>query len=268
MNETMINLLEACAKPLKLDITGEELARLSIDKGHTQEQLEAVLDVFTHLKDKKEKSMVDMLLKLSRLPLMEPKTFDNFDFSRIHGKDVSTLKGLPSLAEVYARQNIALIGPPGTGKTHISKALGRECCLHGMKAYFLKATELNEKFTNARKTGREEATIRSLVKPTCLIIDEVGRCEFDTENTRMFFDLIDRRYGKDGPNTMVFTSNMTPDKWPQFFREESSLLCAVDRIFDNARVFMIRGESYRGRKREMLAIEARDGTHQTTVTSS
>lgn len=262
MSETVIGTVDAIAKTLKFDITGAELAQLSIENGYTQDQLDAINGVFTYLKEKKDKSVVDTLLKLSRLPLTEPKTFDNFDFSRIHGKDVGALKNLSSLAEVHARQNIALIGPPGTGKTHISKAVGRECCIHGMKAYFLKATELNEKLTNARKTGKEEAVIRSLVKPTCLIIDEVGRCVFSMENTRMFFDLVDRRYGKECPNTMIFTSNMTPDKWPQFFQEESSLLCAVDRIFDNARVFMIRGESYRGRKRETLAVEVGGASHK------
>lgn len=256
MNEGMIESMNACAKALKLDIDEAELAELSIEKGYTSQQLEAVSGVLHYLKEKKERSVVNTLLKLSRLPLAEPKTFENFDFTRIYGKDANALKNLSSLTEIHARKNIALIGPPGTGKTHISKAFGRECCLHGMKAYFLKATELNEKLTSARRSGREESTIRSLVKPTCLIIDEVGRCVFDMENTRMFFDLVDRRYSKEGPNTMIFTSNMTPDKWPQFFREESSLLCAVDRLFDNARVFMIKGESYRGRKRETIAIEA------------
>ena len=79
---------------------------------------------------------------------------------------------------------------------------------------------------------------------------------FSKENTRLFFDMVDRRYSKEGPNTMIFTSNMTPDKWNDYFDEGSSLLCALDRIFDNAKVIMIKGESYRGRKRETFAIEA------------
>jgi len=53
---------------------------------------------------------------------------------------------------------------------------------------------------------------------------------------------------------MIFTSNKTPDKWSEYFSEDSSLLCAIDRIFDEATVFMIKGDSYRGRKREMVAL--------------
>ena len=44
---------------------------------------------------------------------------------------------------------------------------------------------------------------------------------------------------------MIFTSNLTPDKWRDFFREEDSLLCALDRTFDAATVYLMKGESYR-----------------------
>lgn len=127
-----------------------------------------------------------------------------------------------------------------------------------MKAYFLKANELNQKLTDARKYGRESSTMNGLVKPSCLIIDEVGRCTFDKENTRMFFDIIDRRYNKEGANTMIFISNKTTDKWGEFFSEDSSLLCALDRIFDDATVFMIKGNSYRGKNCETVALSTGD----------
>ena len=256
MNETVFERLDRDVRELKLDISGAELAKLAEEKGFSSEQLEAIAGTFDYLREKKEDTVVSTLLRMSRLPLAEPKTFDNFDFDRIRGKDAKTLQTLPSLTEVHAGRNIAFIGPPGTGKTHLSKAIGYTCCIHKMKAYFLKATELNDKLTNARRYGREDSVINGLVKPTCLIIDEVGRCVFDRENTRLFFDMVDRRYNKEGPNTMIFTSNMTPDKWNEYFNENSSLLCALDRIFDNAKVIMIKGESYRGRKRETFAIEA------------
>ncbi len=75
-------------------------------------------------------------------------------------------------------------------------AYGCQCCQLGLKAYFLKTTELNQRLTDTRKYGRESSTINGLVKPSCLIIDEVGRCVFDKENTRMFFDIIDRNTTK------------------------------------------------------------------------
>ena len=169
---------------------------------------------------------------------------------------MDTLKNLSSLSTLYAHKNLAFIGPQGVGKTHLAMAYGRLCFENEYKSYFLKATELNQKFTDARRQGRESAIINALVNPACLIIDEVGRCVFDKENTRMFFDVIDRRYSKDGPNNMIFTSNKSPDKWGEYFGEDSSLLCALDRIFDDAMVFMIKGNSYRGSKCETVAITA------------
>ncbi len=72
----------------------------------------------------------------------------------------------------------------------------------------------------------------------------------------MFFDIIDRRYNKEGPNTMIFTSNMSPNLWSEFFSEDSSLLCSLDRIFDVATVYVIKGNSYRGKQCETIALSA------------
>lgn len=93
-----------------------------------------------------------------------------------------------------------------------------------MKSYFLKASELNDKFTAARKDGHEARAIISLVKPTYLIIDKIGRCHFDHENTMMFFDMINRRYANERLNTMIFTSNRQPSQWEEFFDGKDNLL--------------------------------------------
>ncbi len=93
------------------------------------------------------------------------------------------------------------------------------------------------------------------MRPSCLIIDEIGHCAFDKENTRLFFDLIDRRYNKEGNFNMIFTSNKNPSLWREDFDEDVTLLCALDRIFDDATVFKIRGESFRGKKLETVSLQ-------------
>lgn len=256
MSESLYAMVGENARRLGLDLCEHEAAQLALENGIDDVGMQAVADVLAYLCGKKNEAVVATLLRTSRLPLKDPKSFEGFDFSQLRGKQSGALAQLPALSAIYARRNIAFIGPQGVGKTHLAMAYGRECCLKGMKTYFLKATEMNQKFTDARKYGRESSAIGSLVKPSCLIIDEVGRCVFDKENTRMFFDVIDRRYNKEGPNTMIFTSNKTPDKWGEFFGEDSSLLCALDRIFDDATVFMIKGNSYRGKKCETIALSA------------
>ena len=255
MTESVIDKIQACTDTLKLTAYAGKLPVFLEAESMSPDQLDAVYKVLAHLSEQKNETIIQTLLKMSRLPLKEPKTFDGFDFSRVHGKQVDALKNLPSLTAVYAKKNLAFIGPQGVGKTHLAMAYGRECCMRGMKTYFLKATELNQKFVDAVKYGREGSAVNGLVKPTCLIIDEIGRCVFNKESTRMFFDMIDRRYNKEGPNIMIFTSNRGPDKWSEYFSEDSSLLCALDRIFDDATVFMMKGDSYRGKKLETIAIE-------------
>ena len=258
MNDSVYEQIQEAAEFLKLELTSQEMARLSVENELGEAEISAVRRVLWYLQEKKKDQIVSTLLRMSRLPLREPKTFANFDFERLHGKQADSLKELPTLNALYAHKNLALIGPPGVGKTHLAMAYGRACCDQGLKSYFLKATELNQKLVEARKYGREASVINGLVKPSCLIIDEVGRCVFDKENTRTFFDIIDRRYNKEGPNTLILTSNKSPDKWGEFFSEDSSLLCALDRVFDVATVFMIKGTTYRGRKCETVALSTRE----------
>lgn len=192
---------------MRLDFSPVEFARLAEEQGLTEAQIQSVGIVFEHLQQKKIEITIHTLLKISQLPLKDRKTFDNFDFSVIKGRDATKLKTLPSLSAIYAHRNLAFIGPAWTGKTHLAQAFGYECCQSGIKTCFIKMSELREKFTAARRAGKETSILDGLVRPSCLIIDEVGHCEFDKKNTRLFFDLIDRRYNKEGNFNIVFTSN-------------------------------------------------------------
>jgi len=253
---------------LKLDLPVEELAKLSESESFTVDQLAAIEKLLDHLREKKVQTTINTILKMSRLPLKNPKTFENFDFSIIKGKDVEKLKALPSLAAIHAHKNLAFIGPAGIGKTHLAQAFGYECCQQGLKTYFIKMSELRDKFTFARRNGKEASALNGLVRPSCLIIDEVGHCEFDKENTRLFFDLIDRRYNKEGSFNIVFTSNKNPSQWRGIFNEDDALLCALDRIFDDATVFTIKGESFRGQKLDKVALQVAKASKPKTEVES
>ena len=256
MTDSLFSTIERCNEMLRLDFTAEEFARLAEERAMSQESTEDVAAVFEYLRDKKEKTTIQMLLRTSRLPQKQVKTFDNFTFDVLKGKEIDKLKNLQTLAPIYAHKNLAFIGPPGTGKTHLAQAFGYEYCRHRMKTYFIKAAELRDKFTVARRTGREGALLTSLVRPSCLIIDEIGHCEFDKANTRLFFDMVDRRYNKEGAFNMIFTSNKDPSDWREIFGENDALLCSLDRLFDSATVFTFRGESFRGKQLENYTLRA------------
>ena len=80
------------------------------------------------------------------------------------------------------------------------------------------------------------------------------------KNPGLFLDVLARRYQKDGYSNMVFTSNRDPAQWKENFSENDALLCALDRIFDDAVVFTIKGESFRGRKLETVALRTSAGS--------
>ena len=257
MSDFSYERLEQSIKNLKLDISIEELATLVNERSMSIESLSDIDYLLSYLSEKKTQTAIATIMKMSRLPAKNPKTFSSFDFSLIKGKpeEVEKLKSLQSLAAIHAHKNLAFIGPPGTGKTHLAQAFGYECCQKGLKTYFIKMSELRDRFTNARKICKESSVLTGLVRPSCLIIDEVGHCVFDKENTRLFFDLMDRRYHKEGSFNVIFTSNKMPGLWKENFNEDDSLLCALDRIFDDATVYSIKGESYRGKKLETVNLQ-------------
>lgn len=272
MTEFSYERIEECLKVLKLDISIAELANLATDNAMPARSLSDIEDLLVYLRDKKVEATINMITKTSRLPAKSPKTFENFDFSLIKGKsnELERLKSLQSLAAIHAHKNIAFIGPPGTGKTHLAQAFGYECCQQGLKTYFIKMSELNDRFTTARRNGREASVLTGLVRPSCLIIDEVGHCVFDKENTRLFFDLMDRRYNKEGSFNVVFTSNKMPSLWKENFEEDNALLCALDRIFDDAIVYNIKGQSFRGKRLENVTLQtsmvkSTDSSEQSTI---
>ena len=255
MNDSLFESIEQSCRILRLDFSSAEFAALAEELEFSEDSATAVKLVLEHLQEKKKQTTIRTLLRLSRLPLKDPKTFENFDFSVIRGKNADRLRNLQTLSAIYAHKNLAFIGPAGTGKTHLAQAFGYECCHHGLKTYFIKMTELRDRFITARQAGKTAKVLNGLVRPSCLIIDEVGHCEFDKENTRLFFDLIDRRYNKEGSYNIIFTSNKNPSAWRDNFNEDDALLCALDRIYDDATVFTIKGNSFRGNELETISLQ-------------
>jgi len=254
-SRSIFETIQRNAESLKIGLDATFMASFAQAENLSQEQLIAISKLFAALSAQVDVKAIETLLRLGRLPTANPKTFKDFDFKRLRG-NVNELRNLENLTQVYAKRNIALIGRSGVGKTHLAMALGNMCCRMRWKSYFLKANELRYRLTDSWRAGKSKALLNSLVKPTCLIIDDIGKCRFDKESTRMFAELIDRRYCKEKANTTVFTSNSMPNTWIECFDDTEALQSALDRIFDRADIFVMDGESYRGRKTAVYNITA------------
>ena len=105
MTQTVFEKMKTAISVLKLDFTTEEFATFADDQELSEEAIEAVQAVFSYISEKKQQTTVQTLLKLSRLPKKEPKTFENFDFSLLKSRDLDRIRALPSLGAVYSHRN-------------------------------------------------------------------------------------------------------------------------------------------------------------------
>ncbi len=125
MTDSLFEAVSSATQELtKYGFSAEEFAAVVQQNNMTDAEVLSVAKVFDCLVAKKDTSTVNFLLRTSCLPLKVPKTFDNFDFSRITGRNVENLRSLPTLSDLYSHKNLAFIGRPGTGKTHLARLLG------------------------------------------------------------------------------------------------------------------------------------------------
>ena len=114
MSDFSLENLRRSFETLKTDMSIQEFAGLATDWSMSEDQIEAIDRIFDYLQEKKIQTTIHTIMRMSRLPLKDPKTFENFDFSLLRGRDVQRLQGLQSLSAVYSHRNIAFItGQPG-----------------------------------------------------------------------------------------------------------------------------------------------------------
>lgn len=206
----------------------------------------AVADVSAHLAERRRQNKVGTCPETGRLPPEAPKTFANFDFDRLRGADRAAIERPPAMADPCARRSLASVGPEGPGKTHLARAYARGCCERGMQSYHVKARELRDKLASSVRSGGGGCAAGTLARANCLAVDEIGRCVFDKERAELLLRIVDRRCEREDPNTTIPASSFGADRWGEFLAGGPTLLCTLDRIFDNATVFMARGPSLRG----------------------
>lgn len=246
---------EAAAR-LGLQPAAAEVAALASDHDMGDAELGALAVTLDYLAEKRGRASTGALPGLPGLPRREPRTFDGLDLSRMRGRDAGALARLPAPADPYAHRDVASMGPGGIGKAHLARACGRECRMRGLKTHHVRANEPGDRFQRAAGRGSARRAVATPARPSRLIVDEVGRCVSDRACADLLFDVIDRRHEREGPNTMTLTSNMAPSSRDEFLTGDEALLCALDRVFDKASVFMMRGPGYRGRGLDTYSVEA------------
>jgi DNA replication protein DnaC len=188
-----------------------------------------------------------MTARLTRI-----KTLEGFDFSFQPSLDKNRILALAELSFIERREVVHLLGPPGTGKSHLAVALGVEAVKAGKSVYFATLAEIIDSLKKAEREGKLEQRIRFITRPALLIIDEVGYLPVQKGGANLFFQLINARYER---GAVILTSNRGFSEWGEVFGDTVVAAALLDRLLHHAIVIEIAGNSYRLREHAKLVPE-------------
>src|ERR671926_1513421 len=218
---------------------------------HTVRQLErgeiAPLDALDRLLTEelclRETRRVKAALMMARLTSV--KTLAGFDFAFQPSLDRNRILTLAQLDFIDRHEVVHLLGPPGTGKSHLAVALGVEAVKAGRSVYFSSLADIVGSLAKAEREGQLRERLRFLARAALLIVDEIGYLPVIPGGGNLFFQLVNARYER---GAMILTSNRGFAEWGEVFGDPVVATALLDRLLHHAVVIQIEGASYRLRK--------------------
>ena len=170
------------------------------------------------------------------------KGLDGFEWPGIVFPRGFTRDDMLSLALIGAREDLALFGGSGNGKTHTAIALGLLACGEGGKVAFWSTAEPVSELRRANKEGTAQDALRRLGRCGLIILDERGYLPTDPDGARLLFRVVSMRYERIAP---ILTTNIEFSRWGEIFAGDDMAKAMMDRIVRHGRLVTYDRESYR-----------------------
>ncbi|MFC0530419.1 IS21-like element helper ATPase IstB [Phytohabitans kaempferiae] len=218
---------------------GEVLATAKIQRWSPEEVLRTLINAEIAARDASNQAN---RLKAASFPVT--KTLDEFKV-QVSSVPQPTFDYLAALQWIGAAHNLCLVGPAGTGKTHLLIALGHAAVEAGYKVRYLSAAELVEQLYRGLADNSVGRIIDTLLRNELIIVDEIGFAPLDDTGTQLLFRFVAAAYER---RALGIASHWPFEQWGRFLPEHVTATSLLDRLLHHATVIVTEGESFRMRE--------------------